>query len=511
MDGLFYLAAALFFLALNAFFVLAEFAIVKVRYTRLEELAAKGDKKAKTSKAMVKDMEASLATAQLGITIASIGLGWVGEPAISALLGPLYRLIEVIPSSAVSHTLSVIISFCVLTGMHVILGEQVPKNCAIRIPEKMILWISVPFNIIHKALFAPIWLLNESTNLILKMLKVKADAKEQWHSEKEIKMILDQSQESGFISLGRLMMFEHLFDFGTTKVKEIMTPRENIVNIDPAMSQEGIADIIKNSKFSRYPIFPTEKMNEAAPQYYVHLKDIIPSIINPERATVSEKLDTIKRKLADISEEITIEQALRIFQERRLQICLVRGPENKITGLLSTEDIVEELTGEIRDEFDQPPKLPLSSILNPESCVMDIRSGERFSAIEELLDSLYESSPVFDKKAALDDMIKREKNFSTALGHNTAFPHARLTSLKKPLLAVGKSDRGIPFPSPDKQPVNVMFMILTPFSEPTQQLNILKELSGLISNPILRKRLTGAQSPDAIMDIICTFEDKEME
>jgi mannitol/fructose-specific phosphotransferase system IIA component (Ntr-type) len=206
-----------------------------------------------------------------------------------------------------------------------------------------------------------------------------------------------------------------------------------------------------------------------------------------------------------------VERALRDFQEKRIQLALVKSAKGEPTGLLTMEDIVEELTGEIRDEFEQPPKLLLSRLLVTRACELDLKEAGRFEAIEAVLNRLHEASPTFDRDEALKAIVKRETNFSTALGHQTAFPHARLAGLPKPLLAIGKSRDGIFFPSADNQPVKVVFLILTPFNEPTLQLNILSQLSGLISNITLRKRLFSAQTPENLMDVIHTFENKVMK
>ena len=506
MTELLYLLAALFFLLLNAFFVLSEFAAVKVRFTRLEELSAKGVTRAKIAKEISKDLEAYLSTAQLGITIASIGLGWVGEPAVGHLVTPLFSLLGLTLTPAATHTMSIGLAFAIITGFHVVLGELVPKNMAIRMPESSALWIAAPFKFFHTVFFVPMWLLNESANLVLRVLRIKANQEETVHSDEELRMILGQSQEHGRISLGRLMMFEHLFDFGKTRVKEVMTPRASISFINTALPWDQNLKTIKDKQFSRYPILK----EDGAIEGYVHFKDMAACFI-ANNAPAKPELSAIKRPLHEVSEEISVERALREFQEKRIQLALVKNPKGEITGLLTMEDIVEELTGEIRDEFELPPKLLLSGLLQRQACCLDLKETGRFEAIEEVLTKLYEASPTFDKDEALKAIIKRETNFSTALGHQTAFPHARLASLSRPLLAIGKSHDGIYFPSPDSQPVKVIFLILTPFNEPTLQLNILSQLSGLISNVTLRKRLLSAKTPDALQDVIRTFENKVMK
>jgi len=508
MPELLYILAALFFLLLNAFFVLSEFAIVKVRFTRLEELAAKGVTRAKIAKEAVKDLEAYLSTAQLGITIASIGLGWVGEPAVAHLITPLFKFFGVTLTVAASHTVSIAIAFSIITAFHVVIGELVPKNMAIRLPETSALWIAAPFKFFHTVFFVPMWILNESANLVLRALRIKANQDETVHSDEELRMILGQSQEHGKLSLGRLMMFEHLFDFGKTGVKEVMTPRSSISYISLARPWSENLAMIKDKKFSRYPL---ADMDLESVTGFVHFKDLALDFLDHSPHCDNPELLKLKRPIHIIPEAITVEKALRDFQEKRVQIALVRNTQGEITGLLTMEDIVEELTGEIRDEFDPPPTLTLSQTLIGEAFVLELKEAGRSEAIKEILEKLHAAKPVFSKEDALKAILKREFNFSTALGHQTAFPHARLSGLSKPLIAVGMSKEGIDFPSADNQPVKVIFLILTPFNEPTSQLNILSQLSGLISNLTLRKRLFAAKTAVDLMDIVRTFENKVMK
>lgn len=493
-------------IALNGAFVIVEFALVKVRFTRLEELAAQGIKSAKTAKKQVQHIDAYLSSIQLGITMASLGLGWIGEPALAELLQKAMVYCGASLPAALLHTIAFGIAFALITGMHVVLGEQAPKYLAIMMPEKIALMSAIPLEMFYKATYLPMLAINKSANFFLSLMRVKPSESEALHSDEELRMILGQSQEHGKLSLGRLMMFEHLFDFGKTKVKEVMTPRAGIAFINAAQPWAENVKLIKEKHFSRYPV-----LNSAgAITGYAHLKDLAINFLQ-EGAAPSPDLAAATRPLADISEDISVERALRDFQEKRLQIAAVKNAKGEMTGLLTMEDIVEELTGEIRDEFDQPPKMLLSRILVPKACVMQLTEAGRFEAIEELLGSLHTAAPVFDREEALKAITKRETNFSTALGHQTAFPHARLSSLAKPLLAIALSKDGIYFPTPDNQPVKVMFMILTPFNEPTLQLNILKELSGLISNLTLRKRLFSAKTTDNLTDIIRTFENKVMK
>jgi CBS domain containing-hemolysin-like protein/mannitol/fructose-specific phosphotransferase system IIA component (Ntr-type) len=491
---------------LNAAFVIVEFALVKVRFTRLEELAAKGVAGAKLAKKQVQHIDAYLSSIQLGITMASLGLGWVGEPAMAAILNPVFALAALPLSAAMLHTVSFAIAFAIITGLHVIVGEQAPKYLAIMMPEKITLFSAYPLELFYKATYVPMYAINASANLVLRLLRLKPTESEALHSDEELRMILGQSQEHGKLSLGRLMMFEHLFDFGKTRVKEVMTPRVSINFIDMALPWEQNIKMIREKQYSRYPILKEDGTVDG----YAHFKDMAACFI-AGGGPVKPELSAIKRPLHEISEEISIERALREFQEKRTQLALVKSAKGEFTGMLTMEDIVEELTGEIRDEFEQPPTLLLSNLLVRHACQLELKESGRFEAIEEVLNTLHAASPSFDRDEALKAIIKRETNFSTALGHQTAFPHARLASLSRPLLAVGKSKDGIYFPTPDNQPVKLIFLILTPFNEPTLQLNILAQLSGLISNVTLRKRLFSVKTPEDLQDIIRTFENKVMK
>ncbi len=503
------LLAAVIFLAMNAFFVLAEFSIVKVRFTRLEELALKGNTSAKIAKEAVTHLDAYLSTCQLGITIASLGLGWIGEPAFAKLITPLLNYFGVNLSPAVHHSIAFAIAFTLITGLHVVVGELAPKNMAIRMPEKSTLMIAIPLKIFHRIMFVPMWILNESANYLLKILGIKSSADELVHSEDELRMILGQSQEYGKISLGRLMMFEHLFDFGKTKVKEIMTPKASIAAISMEKPWPENLKLIKERKLSRYPLIKNSIEETLG---FVHFKDLALTFLDCNMSCNNpDNLLEIKRPISTISQEITAEKALREFQERKMHIALVKNTENKITGLLTMEDIVEELTGEIRDEFDNDPPVRLSQIILKEACLFNLQETDRFKAIETILKKVKTILPHFDKEKALKAIIKRETNFSTALGHQTAFPHARIESLTHPVLILAKSKTGINFPSADNKPVKLIFMILTPFNEPTKQLKILAGLSGLISNLTLRKRLFSAKDADQAKLILTAFENKVME
>lgn len=506
-----YIFLAVAFLALNAFFVLSEFAIVKIRDTRLEELENHGSRKAPIARKIVKDLEAYLATCQLGITIASLGLGWAGEPLVAHITAPLLDNAGMTITPALSRTISIIVAFVFTTAFHVVLGEQVPKNISIRIPERAVLFVAKPLSIFHTVFYPTMWVLNELTLLILKILKIKQNVKESIHTDEELRMILGESQEYGRISLGRLVMFEHLFDFGKTEVREVMTPLSRIAFLNPAATWQETRAVIKERRFSRYPLIAPDSIRH----YYVHLKDIV-SILDAESFAPNDKpeFNDIRRPLYEIQETMPIEKALKIFQEKKLQLALVRDSKGEITGLLSMEDIVEELTGEIRDEFDTPPVITLSSLFHQESCIMDLKAKKKQDAMIELIRHLHKENPEFDLNEAITEVLKRERSVSTVIAPRIACPHGRLKSINRAIIAVGRSHKGIVFSKTtgtNVKPAKIIVLMLTPANQPPLQLAIWQELVGLMKNKTLYKRLLAAKSPDAIYDVFCTFEDKVME
>jgi len=299
-------------------------------------------------------------------------------------------------------------------------------------------------------------------------------------------------------------MFEHLFDFGKTTIKEIMTLKENIISMKKVCDISEIIKIIKDKKLSRYPILDNYNNKIIG---FIHIKDIL---VNINLKEVSKELDLSPyiREIKSINENLTLERALKLFQENRIQIALVTDINNELKGLLTLEDIIEELTGEIRDEFETPPNFTLNQIYDPESSIFDLSSQDRIGAIQELVNKLFVNKKIVDKDKIFKKIIDREKAFSTAIGHQVAFPHTRIEYLKKPIIVIGKSSKGINFPSPDNSPVKVIFLILSPFNDPTIQLKILSKLSKIISNVTLRKKILKSNNAEEILNVFSAFENK---
>lgn len=495
------LLVALFLLLLNAFFVLAEFAIVKVRYSRLEEMSRKGVRKAELAKSIIRKLDAYLSVIQLGITMASLGLGWIGEPALAYLLEPFVDKLPLMAAPTTTRAVSFGAAFVLITFLHVVVGELAPKSLAVFHPTRSALLVSVPLRFFYKVFYVPLVILNSSSNFLLKLLHLRSsDDSELAYSEEELRIIMSYSQDKGKMPLTRLLLFENLIDFGKTTVKNAMALRENIAYLSLAVTWEQNLAVITSRKHTRYPLC---RDNIDTPVGLVHLKDVI--FFSGAGLSVPVDLNTIKREIPFFLEKMPLEKALKELQQRRAHLALV-GERGKVTGLITLEDILEELVGEIQDEFDAVPQSVLSEIIVPEAIELELNALGKEDILKKLLGSLHNFRPEFDFNKAWNLLWKREITLSSAVGEGVAMPHGNLPDIKKPMVAVGRIHAGIEFGALDNKPVNLIFLILTPDVKPAAQLRILAKIAGLASNETLKRNLLRAKTKDEIIDIIRTFD-----
>jgi len=496
------LAVAATVILLNGFFVFAEFSLVKVRHTRLIELAKTGTYKAKLALAAHEHIDDYLSSIQIAITMTSLALGWVGEPSVGRILNYLLPWLMPFLPSAVLYTVSFILSFLIITSFHVIFGEQVPKLISIKFPEQVLYKIIIPlhyFYIITK-LFREV--LVKVAYKTLELMHINPHAEEAPVSQEELRMMLAKSQEGGKFSLRRLMMFENLFDFEHVLVRQIMTTREKISAIKKTNTWAENLAIIKDRKFSRYPLYQNNIDDSSE---YVLIKGMsLDALVKHDDQPIEEKYTY---HMINLDEKTPVETALREFQTSRAHQALIRNAKNEVVGLLTLEDVLEELVGEIRDEYEKPNTILLSKFFMPAATILNLKSAEKFAAFDEILDSVYKAHPIFSKSQASEFIKNREKLMSCALAKGVAFPHARIPTLDAPMVAIGISRKGIDF-GPDKGgPVKVFFLILTPFKEPATQLKLLGELASISSNKVIRDRILKAKTPQEIADIILAFEN----
>lgn len=334
-----------FLVFLNGFFVATEFAMVKVRKSRIETLITQGDKRAKRTLIVVKDLNSYLSACQLGITLASLGLGWVGEPAILRLLIPIFNLFN-LPSS-LEHSIAFIIAFSIITGCHIVFGELVPKSLAIISPEKIALSTAFPLIFFYKLTYPVMWIFNHSTNWILKVFGLsQVDEHESVHTDEEIKLLVEESYNHGLVDKTELTLVDNIFDFSDKTVKEIMVPRTDITNIFIEDSFDDIIDFTLKEQLTRYPVCKENKDNVIG---FIHIKDLYKQKIEGS----NQEIKNIIREIKLVPESMLISDLLKIFKKDKVQVALVIDEYGGTSGLVTIEDILEEIVGEIQDEFDE--------------------------------------------------------------------------------------------------------------------------------------------------------------
>ncbi len=331
---------------LNGFFVAAEFALVKVRQSRLQQLLNEGSGKAKYAMAVSKKLDTYLSATQLGITLASLGLGWVGEPAISELVvEPLLFALHLEPS-VYTHTFSFIVSFAVITFLHIVLGELAPKSLAIQKAEAASLWLSAPLLYFYKLFRPAIWLLNGAANTFLRRLGVEpASEHESAHTEEEIRILMDESVRSGHIDQDEMVLFDNIFEFSDRVAREAMLPRIDMDCLYLDLSFAENLRLVYETKHTRYPVAVEDKDQIAG---FVHITDLLTADPDEEH-----DLQTFIRPILNVPESMEISRVLKLMQKKHSQLAIVVDEYGGTAGLLALEDILEEIVGELLDEFDE--------------------------------------------------------------------------------------------------------------------------------------------------------------
>ncbi|WP_212960189.1 hemolysin family protein [Cohnella xylanilytica] len=329
---------------LNGFFVSVEFAMVKVRGTRIDTLVQEGNKRAKLASHLTGHLDAYLSACQLGITLASLGLGWIGEPTIAQALKPIFHGMGLAESWV--HPLSFVIGFSFITVLHIVLGELAPKTLAIRQSETVTLWAAGPLIVFRKIMSPFIWLLNGTANLILKMVGIQpADEISSAHTEEEIRILMKESHKNGLIDNTELTLVDNIFEFAETNAHEIMIPRTEMICLYANQSFEANKEIALKEMHTRYPVCENDKDNIIG---FIHIRDLLQV---PEDSV--QDIRQLLRPLTTVPESMPISTLLKLMQKKKSQIAILIDEYGGTSGLVTLEDIMEEIVGEIQDEFDE--------------------------------------------------------------------------------------------------------------------------------------------------------------
>lgn len=340
----------IFLVLLNGFFVAAEFAIVKVRSSQIELRAQAGNAVAKLAQHMLTHLDAYLSATQLGITLASLGLGWIGESVVSQIVINIMEAFGFKGGDALAHTIALPISFAIITVLHIVFGELAPKSLAIQRSESTTLAVAYPLRFFY-ILFRPfIWLLNGLANLVLRGFGIQAMHGSEVHTAEELRLLFEQSAEGGAIQDSHHELIENVFLFNERMVKQILVPRTKMVAIDVSISEQELLELIFSEGYSRLPVYNGNIDNIVG---ILYVKDIL-SIIRLGQPVVIEEL---MRPAYFVPETKKINRLLKQFQRRHLHMAIATDEFGGVSGIVTIEDIIEELVGEIQDEYDEEAPL----------------------------------------------------------------------------------------------------------------------------------------------------------
>lgn len=336
-----------FLLFSNGFFVASEFAMVKVRKTRIEQLVNEGNYDAKIALEALKDLDKFIAAVQLGVTISSIGLGWVGESTLSHIIEPIFVFLPGVSQTVATHTVSVSIAFALITFLHVVLGELIPKSIALEFTEKTALVIAKPMKAIT-FIFSPfIWLLNGFGNYVLKLFNISHSHKGSLvHSTEELDMLVNASYNGGVLNETEKEMLHNVFKFSDLTAKQVMIPRTDMVCIPIDMPLEDLNKLAADSQYTRYPVYEEDIDHIIG---LVHVKDLYSLSLKDEVCPIAK----ILREVLMVPETITMDNLVLEFKKRKGQMAIVVDEFGGTSGLVTLEDVIEEIFGDVQDEFDE--------------------------------------------------------------------------------------------------------------------------------------------------------------
>lgn len=339
------LFAFVLLIALTAFFVAVEFAIVKVRGSRIDQLVSSGRKNADSAKEVISNLDEYLSACQLGITVTALGLGWLGEPTVERLFHPLLAALPL--NDALTHLISLILAFAFVTFIHVVVGELAPKTVAIQKAEKITLWFSKPIIWFYKLMYPFIWALNHSARFLVGFFGLKsASEHELAHSEEELRILLSESYKSGEINQNEWRYVNNIFEFDERLAKEIMIPRTEMSCISVDEPFQEVVDKIKTENFTRYPVMDGDK-------------DYILGVLNVKTLLTANLMNqhiqirALIRPVIRVLETIPIHDLLIRMQTEGSHMAILVDEYGGTSGLVTIEDLIEEIIGEVKDEFDR--------------------------------------------------------------------------------------------------------------------------------------------------------------
>ncbi len=504
-----YLLIAVLLIILNGFFVLAEFAAVKMRPSRVRELQDGGVRGADAAAHVQDHLDEFLSVCQVGITFTSIGLGFVAEPAVVRLFEPLLRLTGLFPEKhslafLTTHGVAFGISYLLVSYLHILVGELIPKSMAIRRTDQAALLTAPPLRVCRTLFMLPLWVLNGSAVYVLQLMGMGHSEGHDRHSEDELRILLNQlqSQSQGTMSFRRLLFLENIFDLGELMVKDAMRPRSQVRCMKATDTWDESVEIARRYRFSRYPFIPDKGTD---PVGVVHLKDLFLTKNDPA------EIVSLIRPVIYVDENALLESVLAEMQKKRIHAAIVRDSSGRWTGFLTLEDVIEEIVGTIRDEFEDEEPVHLSETLQEDRIHLDVEADGTIGAVRTALLRMSPDSLPLPPAEIIRAVEERERLIETYLGRNVGMPHARLSGLSKALVLVIRSEKGIPYRGTTER-AHLLFVILTPTGLPRVHQRLQAVIATLLDESgFIPDRLRTAATAAEMLDILRTGEQATLD
>ena len=359
----------------NAFFVAAEFALVGSRRSKIDQMAAEGDRKARTVQQALTHLDRYISATQLGITLASLGLGWLGEPALAGLVDRMLRGVGVAAPPGVAHTIAgSITAFAIITFLHIVLGELAPKSVALIMPEKVSRWVARPLMLFSSLMYPFVWFMQGAANLFLRIFGIEpATEASRVHSPEELRMLVIQSRAHGTLDESDSAMIAGVFDFHAKRARDVMRPRTDIVALPVDATEDEVWKVLRTERYSRYPVYD-ESLDDMVGVFLA--KDLW-----LHDGSESFNLKSFVREALYVPDSRQAERVLDDLRKTRAQMAVVLDEYGGTAGILTMEDLIEEVIGDIADEYDMATRdsittngiLELSGSLS----LIDVRSNYR--------------------------------------------------------------------------------------------------------------------------------------
>lgn len=490
MDLVFSLLAGVMLLATNFFFVMSEFALVRVRPARATALAEAGDRRARILVNIQERMEEYLSVVQIGITGATLGVGVIIDEGIGRALAQLFG-----DSTPLARGASVVLAFLIATYLTIVSSELVPKALALRYTERIALLVARPMWWLHKLFYPLLIVLSRSARAVLALMGTNHGGGDAPHSEDELRIILSESHEGGIMPFRRLLMFENVFDLGSLTVRDAMRPRHRVVTLATNASRADVVAVARKERFSRYPLLAPGAKHDAFPLGVVHAKDVL-------CAEDPLEMGAITRPFPRFSVHQPLEQALEAFQRSRNHLAMVEEDGHWV-GIITFEDVIEEIIGQVEDEFERDEPLHLDALIGQDHIFLDLPAHDLEDAIPRMLAGIPAAdipTPPGREKIELA-LRQREHALTSYVGKGIALPHVRVDGLARPMLIFARLAKTLPVPG-RSEAAHFIFLMLTPSGSARVHLRLMARIAHLAESDYILERLAAATTTADIAEAI---------